>query len=230
MFEVNNWTYGKNKIYKTQLNEPSKNSISVISGITQNNGINYYTIDKLTEQEIFKEELTISTRGEYSGTVFYHSEKFVLANNILVMKMSNLTKNQKIFIGCQINSLSYGGYSGYPRKETLKNDKIQLPTKNGEIDFEFMESFIAELEAERVAELEAYLVATGLRDYNLTTEEEKVLEQFKSGDFNWGEFKIGELFNIATGRDVIIGRVVNGNIPLISHQHNNNGITKKLLN
>ncbi|NJK71615.1 MAG: hypothetical protein HC932_05255 [Thermales bacterium] len=43
-----------------------------------------------------------------------------------------------------------------------------------------MESFIAELEAERVAELEAYLVATGLRDYNLTTEEEKVLEQFEN--------------------------------------------------
>jgi hypothetical protein len=35
-----------------------------------------------------------------------------------------------------------------------------------------MESFIAELEAERIAELEAYLLATGLKDYTLTAKEQ----------------------------------------------------------
>lgn len=42
-------------------------------------------------------------------------------------------------------------------------------------------------------------------------------------------FKIGGengLFNISTGRDVIISRTHEGNIPLISHQHDNNGIAK----
>ena len=42
-------------------------------------------------------------------------------------------------------------------------------------------------------------------------------------------FKIGGksgLFDIATGRDVIISTTEVGNIPLISHQHENNGITK----
>lgn len=42
-------------------------------------------------------------------------------------------------------------------------------------------------------------------------------------------FKIGGedgIFEIATGRDVIIGKTENGEIPLISHQHDNNGITK----
>ena len=42
---------------------------------------------------------------------------------------------------------------------------IKLPTKNGKIDFDFIEEFVAELEATRLAELEAYLEATGLRDY-----------------------------------------------------------------
>ena len=125
MFDVDNWTYGKNKKYQTELKEPSISSISVISGITENNGTNYYTSDRLDEEEIFESELTISTRGEYSGTVFYHNEKFALANNILVLSMPNLTKNQKQFIGSVINALPYGGYSGYPRKETLKNDIIQ---------------------------------------------------------------------------------------------------------
>jgi cytochrome c553 len=34
---------------------------------------------------------------------------------------------------------------------------ILLPSKNGKTDYAFMESFVAEMEAERIAELEAYL-------------------------------------------------------------------------
>ena len=72
------------------------------------------------------------------------------------------------------------------------NTKIQLPAKIGKIDFEFMESFMAALEAERIADLEAYLLATGLKDYTLTEEEEKVLGNFKN--IAWGEFRLGNLF------------------------------------
>ena len=39
---------------------------------------------------------------------------------------------------------------------------------------------------------------------------------------------LGEIFNIYTGRDVIIGNVKEGNIPLVSHQHDNNGISKRI--
>ena len=55
-----------------------------------------------------------------------------------------------------------------------------------------MESFIVELEAERITELEAYLIATGLKDCTLTAEEEKVLDKFKN--IEWGEFRLGVLF------------------------------------
>lgn len=90
----------------------------------------------------------------------------------------------------------YDGQQGGYKLDDIKAHKIQLPTKNGEIDFAFMESFIAELEAERIAELEAYLSATGLQDCTLTREEEKALEEFESGKIVFGEFKIGELFEI----------------------------------
>jgi Type I restriction modification DNA specificity domain len=108
------------------------------------------------------------------------------------------------------------------------NTIIQLPTRNNQIDFEFMEQFITELEAARITELEAYLLATGLKDYTLTAQETQVLADFENGEFEWGEFMLGNLFNVATGRDVIIGKVTDGNIPLISHQHSNNGISKKI--
>ena len=46
---------------------------------------------------------------------------------------------------------------------------------------------------------------------------------------NYKPFKIGGdegIFNISTGRDIIINRTPNGDIPLVSHQHENNGIVK----
>ena len=68
------------------------------------------------------------------------------------------------------------------RKRHIPVSYTHLPiTTSGEIDFEFMESFIAELEAERIAELEAYLLATGLTDYILTAEEKAVLQAFRDG-------------------------------------------------
>lgn len=47
-----------------------------------------------------------------------------------------------------------------------------------EIAFEYMESYIKELEAERLEELEAYLLTTGLKDYKLTEQEKVILQDF----------------------------------------------------
>lgn len=125
-----------------------------------------------------------------------------------------------------LNGRFSDGYANYPTLKTLKNLKIQLPTINGKIDFAFMESFIAELEAERIAELEAYLVASGLRDYTLTKEEERVLEEFEI--FEWGEYKLGDLFEInptkhyRLSNEEIISE--NGRVPLISNSSSDNGV------
>ena len=44
----------------------------------------------------------------------------------------------------------------------------------------------------------------------------------------WGEYRIDDLFNIYTGRDVIIGKTSPGEIPLISHQNTENGVTRRI--
>lgn len=75
---------------------------------------------------------------------------------------------------------------------TFLESNIQLPTKNNKIDFDFMESFIAELEAERINKLEAYLTATGLKDYTLTDDEKQVLNNYEK--LEWGRYKIDNLF------------------------------------
>lgn len=54
---------------------------------------------------------------------------------------------------------------------TFSNAYIQLPTKDGKIDFEFMDACIRELEEERIRELSAYLTVSGLDNYELSSEE-----------------------------------------------------------
>ena len=40
------------------------------------------------------------------------------------------------------------------------------------------------------------------------------------------DFILGEMFEIATGRDLLIKNTTNGNIPLISNKNTNNGVVK----
>lgn len=80
--------------------------------------------------------------------------------------------------------------------EVFRNISVRLPqTANGKIDFDFMESFIAELEAERIAELEAYLTVSGLKNYELSAKEEIAIKEYNKDDVkNWGKYRVGSLF------------------------------------
>lgn len=131
-----------------------------------------------------------------------------MANNILVLNMPNLSKNQKLFIGTIINGLDYGGYDNYPRIETLRKDKIKLPIKGGKIYFEFMDRFIDKLEKEQTDKLEKYLLAAELKEYNLNDEEQEFIKckddfsndidsllNDKLKKIEWGEYRIGDLFD-----------------------------------
>lgn len=86
------------------------------------------------------------------------------------------------------------GYSNYPTLKTLESLFVKLPLRNGHIDFEFMEYFLAELNAQRLAELNAYLSVTGLKDYKLTPDEKQALFDFDNKAMYWSEYKMEELF------------------------------------
>ena len=123
---------------------------------------------------------------------------------------------------------------------TFSNAYIQLPTKDGKIDFEFMDACIRELEEERIRELSAYLTVSGLDNYELSSEEKEALDKFDSPlgeklqDVQWGECRIGDLFeklnlkfkkstfNKAT--DISKTRTSEFNIPLINAKFGDNGI------
>ena len=125
--------------------------------------------------------------------VSYQSKEFG-ASQIITAKAEWLNEKRGLFIAIAISKLMYQfSYGRKPGMQIYREMKIHLPVQNGAIDFAFMENFIAELEAERIAELEAYLSATGLQEYLLTEEEEKALKEFESWEFE--EFRIEDVLD-----------------------------------
>lgn len=108
--------------------------------------------------------------------------------------------------------------------ETFKNQIISLPTKNKQIDFEFMDTFIAELEAERIAELSAYLKVSGLDNHELSTEELEALQDYDS--IEWREFNLEKLFGKSTrGKRLKSSDRIKGDLPFVTAGETNTGIS-----
>ncbi|SOS50100.1 conserved hypothetical protein [Tenacibaculum finnmarkense] len=111
------------------------------------------------------------------------------------------------------------------------NSKIQLPTKNGKIDFDFMENFINDLETERIAKLDAYLVENGLHDYELSAKEKQVLLDFEKDKIKFGEFTYQNIFNnIKQGRRLKKDDQILGDIPFVMAGVTDTGIVNHISN
>lgn len=182
--------------------------LPAITCTTENNGISCYV--KKENATIFKNCISVAANGD--APVFYQSNEFTILQDAYVIdfKDKKLNKKENLFFTAllkkALKKFDWANKSGWER---VKNENILLPTtQNGEIDFEFMESFVAELEAERVAELEAYLAAASLKDYELTADELSALSKFEN--YNWGEFRIGDLFTSKTGDTDLQQKDING--------------------
>lgn len=146
-----------------------------------------------------------------------------------VLQCEKLNKTNQMFIVASIDKVIKNKYS-YNKKATkieLKNTVINLPIKNGKIDFEFMESFIAELELERIKKLATYLSDNELNDYRLTTEEQQSLEDFDNDRIEWAEYKLGDLFDINSYTKRFDANKIkvldNGKFPYVVRMDSNNG-------
>ncbi len=129
--------------------------------------------------------------------------------------------------------------------KTFREQKIQLPLKPTantqtlkDIDFHFMETFIAELEQCRLAELEAYLKATGLSNTTLSSDEENALKLFNNSmggntpcGLTWQSFKLGDLFEVLPSKKIyhantikIHDTQIENSYPYVVRAATNNGI------
>lgn len=150
-----------------------------------NNGVKGY----INEDIKFLNEGNTISFGQDTATVFYQDKPYFTGDKIKVLKPKEDGFNRLnasfflALINRAFSSFTWGAQSF--SIATIESQTISMPiTKGDKIDYHFMESF--------VRELEAYLIATGLSDYNLTTPERKALSDFI--DYKWKDFRIGDLF------------------------------------
>lgn len=169
--------------------------------------------------------------GGKTMTVTYQENDFFSndSHNLILTPKPGIksTKRCQLFYVTSIKkSLSHKYHWGNSiSKAKIQSDTISLPIdKNGEIDFDFMES--------RIRELEAYLSEAGFDNCELSQSETDTLSLFKSGKIEWKHFKIGTLYDKLELKNKVFDKrrdtstIPSGKftIPLVNAKHGDNGI------
>lgn len=155
-----------------------KGNTPVLSNSSVNNGIGGYCGLAPTENGGM---ITFSDTTTGADTMFYQPDAFIGYPHVQGMYAKGdheWTESECLFLISIIKRASGKGWS-YSNKFTrifVSNLRVLLPvTDDEEIDWNYMQERITELEQERITELEQYLIVTGLNNYELTNEDKEIL-------------------------------------------------------
>lgn len=200
-------------------------NLPLVNAKDGDNGIMYY--GRVSDFDSAEMTIDIVNDGAVStGNVYPQPQRTgVLYNAYLIKYKHPVTTRALQFFSSSIQKsikLKFG-YENKAGWEKVKKEKVQLPVKNGMPDLEFIEHFIAELEARRIAELEAYLSATGLKDTTLSASEKHALACFERQQ--WAKFNLKKLFGKATrGKRLKSADRISGNLPFVTAGEADTGI------
>ena len=164
----------------------------------------------------------------YQSKDFYSNDSHNLA---LYLKKGTPSKAAFLYMASCVYKSLHRKYSwgNSISKAKIQEDIITLPVSNGKIDFAFMDSFIAELEAERVAELSAYLAVSGLDKYELSGDEVQALQNYSL--LTWKSFNLECLFGKSTrGKRLKGDDRVSGTLPFVTAGEASEGISAYISN
>ncbi|MGP1434989.1 MAG: restriction endonuclease subunit S [Catonella sp.] len=201
----------------------------VIVNSSLNNGVGgYVDLDPLEKKGI----ITFSDTTT-ADSIFYQPRDFIGYSHIQGMypyDSENWTEKSMLYF-CSTFKRSTQGLFDYANKfnrEKAREILVALPFLNGKIYFSYMEKYIEELEA--------YLVATGLKNYHLTKYDEEVLDRFNKLSQNSSDrktdridrFILENLFSAETGDvDLQQSDINDRGIYFINSGLQNNGIKGK---
>ena len=161
--------------------------------------------------------------------MFYQEKPYFTGDKIKILrsKYKRFGKHNAQFFISILNKAfsSYSWGSSSFDVKTIGKQNVSLPIKqNGQIDFDFIESFAQKIEKIYMKKLEAYLSVAGLNNYVLTHEEEKVLENFKN--WNWCKFNLEKLFGKSTrGKRLKSEDRIAGKLPFVTAGEADEGVS-----
>ena len=224
LFEIN-----PTKYYKLSNEQIISNdgTIPLISNTSENNGVmGYSNLPPLNKGN----SISCSDTTLGAETMFYQKSDFIGYSHIqhLVPKIENFSKAVAYWV-ISSSILSTSGKYSYGEKfnrNAMKGTLISLPVKNDKLDYDFMERFIMELEIERIDKLETFLFASGLKCCQLTSDEQKALNELESGQIVWGEFNLKELFGKSTrGKRLKSADRIKGELPFVTAGESGEGVS-----
>lgn len=163
------------------------------------------------------------------GNTFYRDYAFGAGDDTGVYWNDKVTYSPNVMlfftVAMQRSLLGKYSYGKKLRSSQSKDFSMYLPvTDEGAIDFAFMEFFIAELEAERIAELSAYLTVSGLDNYELSKEEKQAINDYSS--YEWKSFNLKTLFGKSTrGKRLKSEDRIPGTLPFVTAGEAEEGVS-----
>ena len=223
MFEIN-----PTKYYRLQ-NEgiiSNNGKVPLISNSSTENGVmGYSNLEPINKGNT----LTCSDTTLGADTMFYQQKDFIGYSHIqhLVPKIKQFNKSiaSAIISSSRISTSNQYDYGNKFNRVAMNKTKIQLPSKNGKIDIDFIENFIAELETECVLKLDNYLVTNGFKNNTLTADEEQALSNYDNLQF--AEFNVIDIFDVKNTKNILSRDIVenSGKIPYLCASTENNAIS-----
>lgn len=204
---------------------PAKNQYEFIGRTLQNYGVQGY-VGALKTKPNKAGQISVSQIGSIHAQL--RSNDWYASQNMFQIIPRNNFELANLFMVATINRAlrQFGGYSNYPTLEKLNDLYIKIPiTKEGHPNLASMNQIVAELEAQRVAELEAYLTASGLKDYELDEDDYRVLEDYRLTHFE--SFKVTDIFDVRNTRNILSSEITpgSGSTPYLCASALNNSVS-----
>ena len=211
--------------------DQEKGDIPFVMAGTTNNGVVGYVSNPVASFP--KHSITI----DIFGNAFYRDYSFGAGDDTGVYwnDAESYSSNTLLFLAVAMQKSLLGkfSYGKKLRSSRSKDFEMLLPvTEVGEMDFAFMDSFIAELEAERVAEMEAervaeqsaYLKVSGLNNYELSEDEAQAIADYNS--YIWKSFNLKVLYGKSTrGKRLKSEDRIPGTLPFVTAGEAEEGVS-----
>ena len=216
VFEIRSSCSG---IDKNKLRDGEKRDIPYITRSDLQNGVKLF-VRKEQDHKYGIDPANVITIGLDTQTVFYQPYPFFTGQNIQVLTNERINRYSALFVSrllkVQLKKFNWGGNGATLGR--LSRTKIQLPVNSeGEVDYEFMEQYIKDVEQQKIREYTEYCKATLQRLGPL-----RPLKTFSQ--ISWRAYEIRAIAEVDSGIDIYDNERIDGELPYITAGVQNNGI------